>query len=129
MTGDFQNTQHRQQAFTLIELVTVIVVMSILALLVFATVSAIKAKAERSKCVNNLQGLYAAATSYLTDHESWPQISSMDLESPAFASSWIAAYKPYQIGTANWICATVQKAIGDPPDDPANPRIDYLPTS
>jgi type II secretory pathway pseudopilin PulG len=111
------------------ELMTVITIISILSVMVFSTVGAIKGKAERGRCVGNLQGLYAAGVSYLTDHGSWPQIPADDIEDPNFARAWIAAFAPYQIGRVNWTCATVQKAIGNPPDDPDNPRIDYLPTS
>jgi prepilin-type N-terminal cleavage/methylation domain-containing protein len=116
-------------AFTLLEMMTVIVVISILSLMAYSSFMTLQAKAERAKCVNNLQGLYAAAASHLNDHESWPQISALDVEAPRFAASWMAALKPYHIETSHWRCATVHKAIGSPPDDPQKPRIDYLPTS
>jgi type II secretory pathway pseudopilin PulG len=111
------------------ELMTVIVIISILAVMLLSSIGAIRGKAERGKCVNNLQGLYAAGVSYLTDHDSWPQIPVSDVEEPNFARAWVAAFKPYHLGAPNWVCATVQKAIGDPSEDPNNPRIDYIPTS
>ena len=111
------------------ELMTVITIISILAVMVFSTVGAIKGKAERGRCVGNLQGLYAAGVSYVTDHESWPQIPVTDLEDPNFAKAWIAAFEPYHIGYVNWTCGTVQRAMGNPAVDPNKPRIDYLPTS
>lgn len=118
-----------ERAFTLMELMTVIVIIGILAVMVFSSVAAIRGKAERGKCVNNLQGLYAAGVSYVTDHESWPQIPVANLEDPSFAKAWIEAFKPYHLSSVNWWCATVQKTIGNPADDPENPRIDYIPTS
>lgn len=117
------------RAFTLLEIMTVIVVISILSLMAYSSFMALQAKAERAKCVNNLQGLYAAASSHLNDHESWPQISALDVEAPQFAASWMAALKPYHIEKSHWNCVTVHKAIGSPPEDPQKPRIDYLPSS
>lgn len=119
----------RRRGFTVLELMTVIVVISILAVMVFSTVTALKGKAERGRCVGNLTGLYAAGISYLNDNGSWPQIPVTDIEDPAFARAWMAAFKPYQIGVPNWTCNTVQRAIGNPPIDPENPRIDYTPVS
>ena len=111
------------------ELMTVIVIIGILSMMVFSSVSSIRSKAERARCVNNLQGLYAAGCSYLLDNESWPQIPTLDITTPDYAQAWMDAFKPYQIGTPNWTCETVQKSLGSPPFDPANPQIDYLPAS
>lgn len=115
--------------FTLLEMMTVIVVICILAIMVFSVAGALRGKAERGRCVNNLQGLYAAGVSYMTDHESWPQIPVTDLEDPSFAKAWLEAFKPYQISPQNWICGAVQRALGNPPEDPDNPRLDYMPTN
>ncbi len=118
----------RLAAFTLLEVMTSVVVIAILAVMGISTFGFLRAKAERAKCVRNLQGLYAAGASYLTDNGAWPQISTLDIEAPAFSKAWIQAFQPYGIGHVNWICATVQTAIGDPPYDPDEPRIDYLGT-
>jgi prepilin-type N-terminal cleavage/methylation domain-containing protein len=125
---DFRRAAHARHAFTLLELMTVIVVVCILAVMVFSSVAALRGKAERGRCVNNLHGLYAAGVSYMTDHESWPQIPVADIEDPNFARAWMDAFAPYHIGRQNWTCATIQKLIGDPPEDPNAPRIDYIPT-
>lgn len=116
-------------AFTILELMTVIVVIGILMIMVFSVTAALRNKAERGRCVNNLQGLYAAGASYLTDHESWPQIPVTDTEDPNFARAWMAAFRPYHIAEVNWICGAVQKALSTAMTNPDDPRIDYLPTS
>lgn len=111
------------------ELMTVIVVVCILSVMALAAVAGLQGKAERGRCINNLQGLYAAGVSYVTDQGMWPQIPANDVEDPAFARAWMTAFKPYNIGSPNWKCATVQKLMGNPPDDPNYPAIDYIPTS
>jgi prepilin-type N-terminal cleavage/methylation domain-containing protein len=126
---DFPRAGCTRRAFTLLEVLTVIVVICILAIMVFSSVASLRGKAERGQCVNNLQGLYAAGVSYLTDHGSWPQIPSNKIEDPSFARAWIEAFKPYHIGRPNWTCPTVQKTLGNPSEDPNEPRIDYIPTS
>lgn len=130
MTSFLPGAGSRRQlrAFTLLELLTVIVVIAILSVMAISSFGFLTAKAERAKCVRNLQGLYAAGSSYLMDNGSWPQIATVDLEAPAFSQSWIAAFKPYGIGYVNWVCATVQTTMGNPPKDPNKPRIDYFGT-
>lgn len=118
----------RRHAFTLMEVLTAIIVISILCLMLVTSFGFLRAKAERGGCVRNLQGLYAAATSYVTDNGSWPQISTIDIEAPEFSKAWIEAFRPYGIGRPNWVCATVQTAMGNPPNDPNEPRIDYFGT-
>jgi len=112
------------------EVLTTVVVISILALMAFQSFGIIQAKAERSRCESNLRSLYAAASAYVTDQDSWPQIPIDDIEDPAYAQAWIDAYTPYKIGRPNWICPSIQKAMGNPPyeDGGENTRIDYLPT-
>jgi type II secretory pathway pseudopilin PulG len=111
------------------ELMTVIVILGILSVMVFSTVGSIKGKAARGKCASNLKVLYAAGAAYLQDNGSWPQISVGDVEDPSFAKAWIAAFRPYKLSEVNWTCSTVQTAMGNPPQDPNSPRIDYIPTS
>ena len=97
------------------ELMTSVVVVSILYVMALESFSYIRRKAERSKCESNLRSLYAAASAYVTDHGSWPQIPVDDLDDPAYAKAWIDAFTPYKFGRINWICPTIQTALGNPP--------------
>ncbi len=119
---------YQRKGFTLMELMTVMIIISILALMVFSSVAGIRGKAERARCVGNLQSLYTASASYLLDHESWPQVPTIDVEAPEFSQAWIDALTPYQISLPNWTCEAAQKLIGVPAD-PNNPHIDYIPAS
>src|SRR5687767_6093890 len=108
------------------EVLTSIVVLSILFLIGMQTYGQIAKKAERARCDSNLRNLYAAATAYVTDQGSWPQVPVDDLEDPAYVNAWIDAFKPYKLGRVNWICPSIQKILGNPSyekDDQV--RIDY----
>jgi prepilin-type N-terminal cleavage/methylation domain-containing protein len=115
--------------FTLMELMTVMVLMAMLFALSFPAMSFMRGKAERAKCVNNLHALYAAGTAYVTDYNSWPQVDTDELENPAYAQAWIDAFTPYHLTRINWICPTIQNQLGDPAyGDNEHARIDYIPT-
>lgn len=111
--------------FTILEVATVIVIIAILSVMAAQAYSSLRGKAERASCVNNLTGLYAAASAYVTDQGQWPQISTRDVHQPAYAEAWIAALSPYGISGKNWICNSVQYALKGH-DYAAYPRVDYL---
>src|SRR5688572_24333327 len=102
------------------ELMTVIIIISILSLMTYQTMSFIAAKSARGRCMTNLRTLYTAAQSYVIDHEHWPQIPVDDLEDASYTLAWIEAFAPYKIERENWLCPTIQKVLGNPDvkDDP-----------
>lgn len=115
------------QGFTILELLTVLVVISLLATMVFGSYSALRDRARRGACVNNLVNLHVAMASYLTDNEGmWPQVPSNNLSDPNYAISWINVLRPYKLTEINWICPSVQAAIGL--SYIKYPRLDYLAT-
>lgn len=106
----------RCQAFTVLELMTVLVIVFILTILAIPSFRGIQAKAERASCVSNLKSLFVAASSYVQDHKQWPQIDPALLRSSekAYFSEWVAALKPYGVEHKSWICPTIQRAFGKP---------------
>lgn len=121
--------QQKQSAFTLMELMTVIVIVGILVTMLVPAVASMRGKAERASCANNLRGLYAGAHSYVQDHQSWPQVSTRDIRDPGYALAWIQALEKYSISRKNWTCPSVQRTMGNPDiyDDRAA-RVDYFAT-
>ena len=114
---------------TLLELVTVIVIIGILAVMLFPAIAGIRGKAERSNCANNLRNLYVATNSYVQEHQTWPQIGSKLIDSKTYATPWIKALEPYGISRINWLCPTVQRSLGNPDfNDEKNIRVDYFAT-
>ena len=104
-------TKPSERAFTLLELVTVILIISILAVLLIPVVTSIKAQAARIACTSNLTSLYVGASSYVQDQGHWPQVSTTNIHGPEYAKGWIDALSKYGLSEKNWVCPTVDRVI------------------
>lgn len=114
--------------FTLLELLTSILVVAILAGLIVVAVAKLRARAQRLQCMANLKNLSVAANLYIQQHQSWPQIPPGSAEQ--FADAWITALQPFGAERKTWICPTMQKLLRSPDySTAANARIDYFPTA
>lgn len=119
----------RRAAFTLIEILTVMVVILILASMLIPAYSEIRARIERVNCTNNLRQLYSAALAYTQENGHWPQVNPALLKSPkhAYDEAWIEALMPYGATRPLWICPTTQHIFGGPDyNNPENYRSDYV---
>ncbi len=116
-------------AFTLMELVTVIAIISILILLLTPAIGRVRALAQKSSCSHNLTSLYVAANLYTQEQGHWPQVDVKTYGKPAFAKSWVDALSPYGIHEINWICPTIQTDLKNPDiHRPGQMRLDYIGT-
>ena len=97
------------RGFTLMELLTVIVITGILMSMIIPIYSGLRGKAERGACAQNLYGLYAAGSAYVRDQGHWPQIPTVDLHKPPYSAAWIMAFEPYHLGEDNWACPTIKR--------------------
>ena len=116
---------------TLLEVITVIVIIGILASMLVPIQSSLTANAQEASCLANLRGLYVAAQGYLQASGSWPQISpNLIVDDPkTYAHSWVDALEKYGAPHKAWICPAVQRSLGismDAIDDPDNYRIDFI---
>ncbi len=118
-----------QRAFTLLELLTAVLVVAILAVMLLPVYGSLLNRFARVKCTGNLRGLHVAANLYLQDHHAWPQIQTAGVTRDVVANAWISHLQPYGLDQINWICPTIQQVL-DSPDlsVPANARIDYTAT-
>jgi prepilin-type N-terminal cleavage/methylation domain-containing protein len=113
-------------AFTLMELMTVLVIIAILMVLILPIVGHLRQRAEVTSCTGNIKGLYVAAANYVTDAGHWPQIDTKFFGKPEFAKAWQEVLAPYGIGRINWVCPTAQRMLNNPDlTKPENARIDY----
>ena len=120
------------RGFTLMELLTVIVITGILMSMIIPIYTGLRGKAERGACAQNLYSLYAAGSAYVRDQGHWPQIPTKDIGKPAYSAAWVRAFEPYNIGEDNWACPTIKRMFGSatagtkPLEERA--RIDYFAT-
>ena len=124
-----RTADRKNQGFTLLELVTSILIIAILFTIGAALFSDMRVRADKIKCMANLRGLYAGTELYCQENGQWPQIETETLESDElyYCQQWIAALKPYGLTQINWICPTHQRMINDPDlHEPKNLRVDYL---
>ena len=80
--------------------------------------------------MGNLRNLYAAASLYVQQNGSWPQIDThlLTTDKKAYAAAWIAALQPMGVAANCWICPTIQHNSGGSNYlDPNHVRIDYIP--
>ncbi len=106
---------------------TVLVVISILAVVIAPLFPYLQARAQKTKCIENLKSLHVATGSYMQDNQHWPQISGNGYQDTTVANLWLAALAPYGLTQINWVCPTVQQALQSPDlNDPTNIRVDYL---
>lgn len=110
------------------ELMTVMVIISILMVLLLKLTDTMRARAEKASCVANLRNLYAGAAGYVMDRGEWPQIAG-DLvrkDSKEYAKLWINALAPYGISQQNWLCPTQHRSLNAPDmTNDENRRLDY----
>jgi prepilin-type N-terminal cleavage/methylation domain-containing protein len=100
---------------TLMELMTVIVIISILAVLLYPTIGWYQERARRTACAENLKGLFAATTGYLTSNGGvWPQIPWSSKDAQAYAEGWYDILKPFGLSRSAFICLSAQRKAGNP---------------
>ncbi len=116
----------RELGFTLLELMTVIVIIVILAALLSPQFNRLREKARAVQCASNLKNLFVAANGYITDKGHWPQVPVSDPASGPFADAWLEQLQPYNIGKQNWLCPTIKAEVHYTEQTPF--RLDYIPT-
>jgi type II secretory pathway pseudopilin PulG len=115
--------------YSLIEIVTALLVIAILVTLLIPALEQIKSRVEKVNCTNNLRQLYTAAAAYMQEYNHWPQVNPALLQQPnhAYDEAWIEDFLPFGIDRGTWICPTIQRDIGAPDyTQKDNYRTDYI---
>ena len=112
--------------FTLLELMTCIVIILILASLLTPSLSRLREKARAAQCASNLKSLFVAANSSIQDNQHWPQVKGMNIGSEEFSLAWLKELQPYGISKKNWLCPTIKDELHYTDTGPFH--VDYVPT-
>lgn len=119
----------QKRGFTILELLTVLVIIGILVTMLVPVFANLVDKADRGTCSGNLRSLYVAASAYIQDQGHWPQISTKNLQGTSYALDWYQAFERYGIAPKSWVCPTVQRKLKNPDlSKNASPRVDYFAT-
>jgi prepilin-type N-terminal cleavage/methylation domain-containing protein len=121
-----------RQAFTLLEIVVVLLIITILSLLVFPNYNSIVAAAQEAMCAQNMRKIRLALGGYLEDHGMvWPQAPVEGAEQQ-IQQFWFATLEPYDISRKTWQCPTIrskmeERQLGDVPMHYAPTAFDATP--
>lgn len=105
----------RVAGVTLMELMTVVVIICIMAVLLYPAFTWYQERARKVVCSENLKGLYTSTASYLNANNGvWPQIPFSSKEAQNYARSWHDLLQPYGMAWSNFICPSFQIKSGKP---------------
>ncbi|MFM8887999.1 MAG: type II secretion system protein [Chthoniobacterales bacterium] len=115
--------QKTKSAFTLLEIIAVMAVLSVLTYLAIPNFKGIMLRAQAVRCQGNMRSITVGLHNYLPDNENiWPQGPSPDA-GPAWEDFWLSVLQPYGITPATWRCPSI--AMGADEDAP---KVHYMPT-
>jgi len=127
--GNSRAWARRVEAFTVLELMTVIVIIAILAVMLTPAVGTLRTQSDKVQCIANLRNLYVAANAYVQQNQHWPQISTSLMASGQYDEQWIEILLPLGIPRSGWVCPTSQRLMGNPDiTNTQSPRADYIAT-
>ncbi|MEO8206967.1 MAG: prepilin-type N-terminal cleavage/methylation domain-containing protein [Chthoniobacterales bacterium] len=94
------------QGFTLLELITVILLILIVASIITPYLNDAINAAYRVRCVSNLRNLHVGFESYLQDHKMWPQqLTNFTVDQDEdYENWWLTTMDPYVPSRKVWQC-------------------------
>lgn len=116
-------------AYTIVELLAVVVIISTLIALVFVFGDRFFQKAEMPRCMANMKSLQVSLAAYVQDNGHWPQEPAEQLgnNENAYEDWWIGTLKPYGAEESTWMCPTIKRLVTNKNKD-GRPKVHYTPT-
>ena len=101
----------RSAAFTLLEILAVLLIIAILSVLFIPNYSRIVGAAQEAICASHMRSIRLALGSYLEDHGNvWPQ-PPPEMEGAPLQQFWLSTLQPYDISESTWQCPTIRHAL------------------
>ncbi len=93
MNASAKTRSPARSAFTLLELLVVVMLITVLLCILLPSLSRAIQQAENTICLHNLKGVYQALQVYRMDHDGWLPISDSQIDS-AILRSWFSKLYP-----------------------------------
>jgi len=94
-------------AFTVLEVVIILLIVAILVALLVPNYSRIVASAQQVMCASQMRSIRLALDHYLEDHRTvWPQGPAP--QEPGWSAFWLATLAPYGITGKTWQCPVIR---------------------
>ena len=112
-------------AFTLIEVLAVVLIILILAAFIAPNYRPMLERAQGVICASHMRSIRLGMDNYLNDHQQvWPQ-APPPTEAAAWSQFWVATLAPYGITGATWQCPTIRGLLKESGEK--GPLIHYTP--
>lgn len=95
------------RAYTLIEILVVIVIISMLVSITIPSYQGYRRRAEKVVCMSQMRVIHVALDNYIADKNHWPQIPEgifYNNKENEFWKWWILNLEPYGAGEQVWLC-------------------------
>jgi type II secretory pathway pseudopilin PulG len=115
----------RTAAFTILEILAVVLIVLILVAFIAPNYRPLMERAQGAICASQMRSIRLAMDHYLTDHEQiWPQ-GPPPSEITAWSQFWVNTLEPYGISASTWQCPTIRGLLRKSGDE--GPLIHYTP--
>ena len=113
---------------TLVEILTVVAIIGVLATLVISASNLLPQRAEGARCMANMRSLQVCLASYIQDVGHWPQEpQAIADDQNATEDWWLNVLAPYGATPDTWMCPTIKRLISNKSKD-GRPKVHYTPT-
>lgn len=101
----------RLEGFTLVELLTVIGIIAVLAAILYPVFSSARIKARQTKCISNLHQIITALKQYAEDYRGYPPWPTYDTTLGRFTGGVSALYPDYISDLSIFLCPEDTRAL------------------
>lgn len=102
--------RHHRRGYTLPELLTTMVILSILMVAAFQGYSKLRQRAEKVDAITKMKGMYASLSSYVAEKHDWPQ-EPEEVDHEQLWEWWMNTMKPWGLSQESWFSTAHLRAV------------------